>query len=59
MGKYQIAGLAILAGVPFFGALAYWMHTQGNTMMAYVLAAVTFTDLVIGLVLFAKGKPSE
>jgi hypothetical protein len=59
MGKYQIAGLAILAGVPVFCGLAYWMYTQGNTMMAYVLAAVTFTDLVIGLAFFAKGKPSE
>ena len=59
MGKFQIAGLAILAGVPVFCGLAYWMYTQGNMMMAYVLAAVTLTDLVIGLVLFAKGKPSE
>ena len=59
MGKLQIMGLAILAGVPFFCGAAYWMYTQGNMMMAYVLAAVTLTDLVIGLVLFAKGKPSE
>lgn len=59
MGKFQVAGLAILAGVPLLCGLAYWMYTQGNTMPATVLGAAAFFDLVIGLVFFAKGKPSE
>ena len=58
MGKLQIMGLAILSGVPFLCGVAYWMYTQGNTMPAYALAVAAFFDLVIGLVFFAKGKPS-
>ena len=58
MGKLQIMGLAILSGVPFLCGVGYWMYTQGNTMPAYALAVAAFFDLVIGLVFFAKGKPS-
>jgi len=58
MGKLQIMGLAILSGVPFLCGAAYWMYTQGNTTPAYALAVAAFFDLVIGLVFFAKGKPS-
>ena len=59
MGKFEIVGLAILAGVPFLCAVAYWLYSQGSTMPATVLAAAAFFDLVIGLVFFAKGKPTE
>ena len=64
MGKFQVIGLAILAGVPLLCGAAYLSYrdvvwSQGSAMPAYVLGAVAFLDLVIGLVFFAKGKPTE
>ena len=64
MGKFQVIGLAILAGVPLLCGAAYLSYrgavwSQGSAMPAYVLGAAAFIDLVIGLVFFVKGKPTE